>query len=84
MDVKRERVASIRRWRRGGTRDTSSPENRHRGQQPVVWLPTPSVYFHITSIDHREREREPVREMEREKMDVLMCLMLTPRPDMSS
>lgn len=60
------------------------PRNRHRGQQPVVWLPTPSVYFHITSIDRGEREREPVREMERGKMDVLMCLMLTPRPDMSS
>lgn len=41
-------------------------------QQAVVWVPTPSVYFHITSINHRGEE--PVREIEREKIDTLMCL----------
>lgn len=51
-------------------------------QQAVVWLPTPSVYFHITSINHRGEG--PVREMERKKIDTLMCLMLTLRPDTSS
>lgn len=28
------------------------------GQQPVVWLSTPSVYFHITSVMHREQESD--------------------------
>lgn len=55
--------------------------NRRRGRQPVVRLPTPSVYFHITSVKHRDHESQ--RDAEREEMNTLMCYMLTPQPDTS-
>lgn len=66
--------------KRGGQGHGANREETDE-QQAVVWLPTPSVYFHITSINHSGKE--PVREMEREKIDPLMCLVLTPRPETS-
>lgn len=70
----------MKRWGTRGIRDIESTVTD--GQQPVVCLPTPSVYFHITSINCREQKTK--REMEREKMNTLMRLVLTPCPDMSS